>query len=425
MKKIFLGLVVFLLGIVSLPESAFAAGIYPSGGGTKYVGDDVSIAISASGATFNAFSGTISVSGSVKVISCSPGDALWVTKPSGVGGFAGALTDSTGSFRIATLKVRGTGVGTGRVSISGVKLANKGAIVGSEGGSVSINFERRPTPPGAITVASETHPDQETAYEETTVKLSWDKPNGVTGFSYLLDDAAETTPESKASSLETSVSFSDQAIGTHYFHIKALNGDGWGPVTHFKINIKEPDPKVEENLSKPTISEIKKTDTFSENPLEGTVSGFIIVGSTLPNYMANIKFDPVPAIPDNKLLSALADDNGRFEFLVDFPIKAGFYKLTVQGQDNKTLTPLSDPLSFEISLAKGGAITILKADDATPPVVPPKKWYEKINLYLAFLGLAGIVALGIIGNISYFIIKHNKDKKLLAKSIRTKVKINE
>jgi hypothetical protein len=396
-KKILATLCVLGLAVFVMPKTALAAGISVSGGGTKYVGDNATVTITASGTTFNAFSGSIAVSGAAKIVSCSPGDALWVQKPTGAGSFAGALTNATSSFRIATCTVKGSTTGTGKLTVSGVKLANTGAIVGSDGGSASFTFERKPTPPGTITVTSTSHPDPNTAYEDTTIVLSWDKPTGVTGFAYLIDDQAETTPPSTTTSAETTISYTDKAIGTHYFHIKAINGDGWGPVTHFKIQIKEPDPKIKEDLAKPTVAEIKKAGSYAQNPIEGTISGLVISGTTLPNYMANIKLEPLPKIPDNKIMSAKADESGHFEFVLDFPITAGFYKLTIQGQDNKTLTPLSDPVPFELSLAKGGTITMLTEADTNPPVIPTPKWYERLNwmnvaIVLIILLLASVIA---------------------------------
>ena len=414
---------ILTLSAIALPIPAFAAGISVSGGGgTKYVGDDVSLSITASGSTFNAFSGTISVSGPMKIISCSPSKALWVKEPSSTGDFAGALTDSTSSFKISTCKVRGTGVGTGRLSISSVKLANKGEIVGSNGSSASITFERRPTPPGTITVTSQSHPDPNSAYETTTIMLNWDRPANVTGFSYLLDQKADTTPPEKVTNNEAAATYENQAVGVYYFHIRAINGDGWGPTTHFAINIKEPDPKVKDILNKPKDISVKKAKEFIDDPIEGTFAGILISGQTEPGYTANIKLDPMPTLPENKLLSTLADSSGHFELLIDFPIKGGFYKLTVQGQSDKILTPLSDPINFEINLAKGGSVITLTADDANEPVIPPapaKKWYEKINYFVVTLILLPLFLICLILLIRFFA-KNKKDWKNLAEEISLK-----
>lgn len=378
MKRNCLKLALITLAILALPKVTHAAGISVSGGSLKYPGDTSSVSITASGTTFNAFQGTISTSGVIKITSCSAGSALWVTQPTGAGGFVGALTSAASSFRIATCSIRATATGSGSVSVSGVQLANSGPIVGTDGGSTGFNIVRQPTPPGTVTVTSSSHPDQNTAYEATTIVLNWTAPaTTTTGYAYLLDQAAATDPGTTIINNNLTATYENQAVGTYYFHIKAKNGDGWGPATHFKVAIKEPDPKVNDTIKKPHDITVAKAAKFTNNIKDGTFSGIIISGITMPNYMANIKLDPLPKLPEGKLLSVKADSAGKFSYTVDFPIPAAEYKLTVQGQDNKTLTPLSDEIKFEISQAKGGAINVLTSADTLPPVIPKLKWYEK------------------------------------------------
>ncbi len=393
MKKSLVVSMVAIVGAIVFPTLAAAAGISVSAGSLKYPGDEATGTVTASGTTFNAFSGTIGSGGVIKIVSCTPGDALWVTKPNGAGSFAGALTEQVSSFRIASCKLRASATGSGTFSVSGVSLANKGPIVGTDGDSTSFSIVRKPTPPGAITVASATHPDQNTSYEANTVTLSWDRPNNITGFSYLLDQVADTVPGAKVTSNEMTVTYTDQAIGTYYFHIRGQNNDGFGDTSHFKIMIKEPDPKIKEEIAKPSDISIAKTSDFKNIIANGTVSGIKISGLTLPEYMANIKLEPSPKIPEGKLMSVKADANGRFEFLIDFPIPAGSYVLTIQGQDNKTLTPVSDPIRFELSQKLGGTINVITTSDENAPIIPAKKWYEKVNWMAISISILSILLL--------------------------------
>ncbi|MFA6963136.1 MAG: fibronectin type III domain-containing protein [Patescibacteria group bacterium] len=390
MKKNLLVCVSAFLSVLFLPTLAMAAGISVSSGSLKYPGDEATGTVTASGTTFNAFSGTIGSGGVIKIVSCSPGDALWVNKPNGAGSFAGALTEPVSSFRIASCKLRASTTGSGTFSVSGVSLADKGPIVGTDGDSTSFSIVRRPTPPGAISISSATHADQNTSYEANTVILSWDRPSNITGFSYLLDQTADTIPGAKVTSNEMTVTYADQAIGTYYFHIRGQNNDGFGDTSHFKIMIKEPDPKIKEEIAKPSDISISKTSDFKNIIADGTASGIKISGLTLPEYMANIKLEPSPKIPEGKLMSAKADANGRFEFLIDFPIPAGSYILTVQGQNNKTLTPVSDPIRFELSQKEGGSIQIVTASDENVPIIPPKKWHEKVNWLAVSIAIASL-----------------------------------
>lgn len=402
MKNIFLALS-FVALTFFVPPKAFAdGGVYASGGGTKTAGQTFTVTVTASGATFDSLQGTINISGPVDVISFSPGNATWLPgkTPSNGGQFVG-IASETNSLTVATIKLRGKSAGSGAVSVSGTKLASKGNIVGSGAGSASFTIQKAPDLPSAVNVTSSTHPDQNSAYEATTVTLNWNKENGTTGFSYLFDQAADTTPAQKVTDANTTATYANQAIGTYYFHIRAQNGDGWGPVTHFKVTIKEPEAKIDESLAKPSNISVKKASNVTNDIKTGTLSGIIITGKTEPGFTAQITLDPEPTIPEGKSLSAIADSTGKFELLVDFPLKSGFYKLTIQGQKDKTLTPVSDPINFEISQKSGGAVTVLSDTDINEPAPPappaPKKWFEKINYQIISIIAAGLWLITLAG----------------------------
>ncbi|MFA5158273.1 MAG: hypothetical protein WC451_03775 [Patescibacteria group bacterium] len=368
MKKLFVFITVAALMIIMMPAKAFAAGFSVSGGGSKTVGQNFSISVVASGASFDTVSGSISISGPVSVISVSAGNAdVWMTRPSANGSFSGAVLGRTvGSLTVATITLRGTSIGSGSVSASGQLLAS-GGVVGSGAGSASFSIAKAADLPGAVTVTSSSHPDPAAAYEATTIALAWNKASGVDGFSYLLDQAETTVPPAKATNDLTSVSYPDKAIGTYFFHIRAHKPDGWGTTTHFKINIKEPDAKIDPNLEKPSGIKIEKAENFVNNIKDGLVTGIVILGKTELGFTANATLTPTPALPEGKKYNVLVAENGDFSIPIDWPIPAGRYTLTVQGQKEKILTPVSDTIIFEISQAKGGNINILTDDDESPP----------------------------------------------------------
>lgn len=422
MKKLIAVVALFALTILTLPIESFAAGgIYASGGGTKTVGQTFTISVSASGATFDTFEGTVSVTGPVSVSSFSYGDATYIgAKPSDGVHFVGTfLGDKKTSFSVATIKLKATGVGSGAVSVKSVALKSAGSVVGTGAGSASFTIQKAPELPGAVTVASSSHPDQNTAYEATTIALSWNKEAGVDNFSYLLDQAETTVPAAKATDANTTVSYPDKATGIYYFHIRAHKPDGWGTTTHFKINIKEPDAKIDETLSAPSDIQIKKLDEYINSITDGTFSGIVISGTTEPGFTANLTLIPAPIIPDGKKLSALAGENGKFEIVLDYPIVTGFHTFTIQGQKEKVLTPTSELIAFEISQAKGGTISILTKSDEFAPVITkvetPKKWYQKLfssRNIAYYIGLAIIILL-ILAFAATRILKNKKAKKLL------------
>ncbi|MCX6812217.1 MAG: hypothetical protein NTW79_01150 [Candidatus Berkelbacteria bacterium] len=401
MKRIISILVISAMLVIFLPTSTLAAGgVYATGGGAKTVGDSFTVTVAASGATFNALEGTISVSGPVSITSFSAGGATWTSVPANGTHFVGMIIPATTSLTVATIRLKAAGVGSGAVSISSVRLANAGSEVGSGAGSASFSIAKAPQL-ASVTVTSSSHPDQATAYDTTTIALAWNKASGVDGFSYLLDQAAATTPAAKIIDAATSATHANKAIGIYYFHIRAHNTDGWGPTTHFEIQIKAPDAKVDTTLPQPTNIKIEKSDNFVNDIEKGTISGLKISGVTVPAYTAKITLTPVVTIPDGKVLTAVAGDDGSFEILIDWAIPAGRYSLTVQGQKDLSLTPVSDPTIFEISQAKGGAINILTDADSNPPTISSAVKSATRNWKLISEIAGGVLILFLIGLLIY------------------------
>lgn len=393
-----------ILPYAALPVHA-AAGIFASGGKTVTAGDRFTVTVKASGTDFDSLQGTISVSGPVSIVSFSAGGATWLPGKSPANGqqFVG-ITTTTSSLTVATITLKADKEGSGSVNVSGVRLAKAGSIVATDAGGTSFKVNRAPVLPGQITVSSSSHPDQNTAYTERTITLSWTKPSGVTDFSYLLDQKADTTPDAKSTGAGTSATYENKDVGTYYFHIRGKNGDGWGSTTHYKITIKEPDPTVNDTLDKPVISSIEKLDPFSTDLENGTMTGLKISGTAPAGYTVNLSATPAFTDVPAEKLSTIADTNGAWAILLDVPVKTGFYKLTVQAILDKTLSPVSDPVKLELSLADGGKISYITEKDAvqtpspTPSADPTKVKGSQINLksaltILAFAAIAtGLVA---------------------------------
>lgn len=371
MKKLTLSVLIIMSILLSCPAATQAAsGIFPNGSGTKTVGKAFTANIVASGAEFNAFQGTISVSGPATASITAGSADTWMSKPSIDGTFSGALLGrKVTSLTIATVTLKGTSPGKVSLSVSGVILKDGATTVGTSGGTASFTIQKAAELPGSVSVTSDSHPDQNTSYEATTAVLSWVKASGVDGFSYLLDESGDTNPEPKIKDSGSSASYENISVGVHYFHIRAHKPDGWGPVTHFKITVKEPDPKINESLTKPVIREIKRVDNAANNIDNGTLAGIEITGKTEPGFTANIIFSPALKLPEGKSTSIVSGAEGDFRLLIDWPLPAGFYKITAQGQKEKVLTPIGNSISFEISLKQGGQINLITDSDVKPPVI--------------------------------------------------------
>lgn len=341
-----------------------AAGVFASGGGKVTVGQAFTVTVKASGATFDSLQGTISVSGPVTVNSFSAGSATWLPgkTPSNGGQFVG-IVSPTSSVTVATIKLTATKAGSGSVSVSGVRLARSGSEVGSSGGSASYTASNAPTPPGSIEVSSSTHPNQEESYPATTVELSWKAPsNGASGYSYLLDRAADTTPPTSASGTGTTAKYDNLAVGTHYFHIRANNQDGWGSTTHYKINIKR---AVDESLAQPTIQTISTTDNYQNDLAKGTLTGLLFKGTGPAGLRLNLTFSPDLGLSAEKYPAPTISETGTWELVVSDPVKAGFYTLVAEASNDTVVSRPSETVYFEISVAQGGSVRLISEADAT------------------------------------------------------------
>lgn len=437
MKKILYFGLVLLLTIATWSTSAqivqAAAGASVSGGGTKTVGQNFTVTVTASGAEFDSLQGVISISGPVTIVSFAGGGATWLPgkAPANNVQFVG-ITNPTTKLTIASITLKGTKEGKGSVSVSSVKLARNGSYVGTSGGSTSFTITRALTPPGGVEVSSATHPDQNAAYEATTVELTWKAPsNGANGYSTAFDQSAETVPGTTITTKDTAAKYENLPIGTHYFHIRANNGDGWGVTTHFKINIKEPDPKVDDTLAKPSITSIEKNDSFATDITAGTVSGFTVSGNAPIGYVAILSFEARERLPQALFepltvptetpvapavdttppteapttttepkvvlgvkmtpLMAEPDETGSWRIPINAAIPSGFYKLTVQSQKEKVLTPVSDPAHMELSVAKGGTVRMITPEDINPPVDTSSVQVLGVTMKKNTLGWLGVV----------------------------------
>lgn len=93
-------------------------------------------------------------------------------------------------------------------------------------------------------IVSETHPNSDVWYANKNVKLSWDKAEGVTDFSYDLNQIADTVPDTAGDLPETALEKSDLADGVWYFHLRAKNDVDWSETAHYKLQIDTEPPRL-------------------------------------------------------------------------------------------------------------------------------------------------------------------------------------
>ena len=393
------GILVSILLLGGLPSVAFAAGlITASGGGTNNAGNTFTVTVKASGATFDSLQGLISVSGPVSIVSFSSGGATWLPgkSPENNNQFVG-ITSPTSSLTVATIKLKGTKVGSGKVTVSGVRLARSGAEVGTGGGSTSFTITPALAPPGSITVTSSTHPNPEESYDVSTVELSWTAPgNGATGYATAFNQSADTVPEAKITTTGTTAKYENQVVGTYYFHVRANNKDGWGDTTHFKVNIK---PKTDSTLATPAITSIATTSDAINDVEAGTLTGIVIKGTGPAGYSMMLTFAPDLALSADKYPTPIITDQGTWELTITDPVKAGFYKLTAVGKKESVVSPASPTITFEVSIAEGGRVRLITAADSTSTYKQAQETLvaaATAKRKVIWGGLAGVVLLAAI-----------------------------
>lgn len=246
--------------LFALPHGVEAASLNLSpSSGSFTVGStfNVSVVVNSSGVAINAAQATVRFPTDkleISALAKAGTFTLWTVEPTysnsdGQVIFAGGLPNPgyTGSAgRILTITFHAKAEGNATVTITGGKvLANDGQgtnVLTSQGsGTYTITAAAAPEPeknlPAAPTVSSSTHPDQNQWYAKSDPAFQWTTQNGVTGYSFSLDDKETAAPDTVQDGSDSSKSFTGIADGVWYFHVRAQNTDGWGPAGHFRVRI--------------------------------------------------------------------------------------------------------------------------------------------------------------------------------------------
>jgi len=157
------------------------------------------------------------------------------------------------------------------------------------------------TGPASPSVTAAPHSNQNSWYQDTTPVFSWSAPSdlsGIAGYSYVLDGASGTTPDTTVETSGTSFSPAALSDGNHYFHIRALDNAGnWGATEHYRVRIdtaspgapsvsssSHPNPSVYENDNTPSFSWTEPGDLSGIAGYSYTIDGS---ASTTPNTTIN------------------------------------------------------------------------------------------------------------------------------------------
>lgn len=176
---------------------------------------------------------------------------IWVEPPSydnskGVVNYVGVIPGgvTTEAGLIGSITFQAKSQGKARVSF---KSNSKILLNDGLGTDSVVNYNRAeytiiPKAPEGVNIFSETHPFQGEWYNNNNPILSWDKEDGVDGFSYVLDNKPSTVPENNINTTDSTISFENLNDGLWYFHIKARKNGVWGSAGHFLLRIDSTPP---------------------------------------------------------------------------------------------------------------------------------------------------------------------------------------
>ncbi len=205
---------------------------------------------------------------------------LWVEPPSYsntagtlklVGAIGGGITTKAGIIAKVTFKALASG--DTKITFSGKSqvLANDGFGTVVQASFGTAYYSLQAAPPEGPKVFSETHQFSDKWYNNNSPVLAWDKEDGVTDYSFVIDDKPFTIPDNGPDTAENRISLSAIADGINYFHIKARKGAVWGGTTHFLLRIDTLPPaaftptfeKVSEGLGNRAFVSFETTDSLS------------------------------------------------------------------------------------------------------------------------------------------------------------------
>lgn len=276
-RKVRLSLLLSFAGVIffMLPASAASLFFSPSSYAPG-VGDSFSVGVYVGSAEepMNAAQGTIDFpADKAEVLSLSKSGTvfnMWIEEPTfsnatGKIGFDAIVLNpgyKGASGKVMTINLRAKAAGTGALAFtSGAILANDGkgtplavslgkatlAVKGTLNAPVTAEASSEPTAPTVavspagklptLAVSSPSHPSAEAWYSKNVADFRWSLPKDATAVSLFVDKKPASMPNAVSDGRFETYSTKALADGEWYFHIRAKNGAGWGPPTHYRFRI--------------------------------------------------------------------------------------------------------------------------------------------------------------------------------------------
>jgi hypothetical protein len=265
------------------------------------------VVVNTAGKPINAAEATLSYNPKeIQVLGISKASSifnLWTIEPtfsnasgkvSFGGGSPSGYTGGAGTVMSLTMKVLAPGtpkVTFGNGSVLAADGQGTNVLSGMTGGTYTVSAasdspKAEPAPeyvapsnaPGMPKVESSTHSDPTKWYTNTTAKLSWAVPSGVTSVRTSLDARPSAIPTVVYEPPIRERELTD-VQGENYFHIQFKNADGWGKVAHYRLAV---------DTARPESFTISLDETASSSPRKRLIFDAKDAGSGVQQYAVQI-----------------------------------------------------------------------------------------------------------------------------------------
>ena len=262
-------ILVCISGLPSVAEGAGASLYFSPGSGTFFIGStfDISIFINTGGNNVNAVKVDLKFDPKkLQIASPTAGKsfiAVWVAQPAysnieGTASFQGGVPSpgiNTSSGLVSTITFRA--ISPGETSIY---FADSSKVLLDDGKGTDIltslgkgAYTLTIPPPEGPKIFSHTHPDQNKWYKNNTPNFSWEKAEMVNAFSYNMSRNYYDEPDNVSEGEHSSISFADLEDGIWYFSIKARQGELWGGISRYIVQIDKSAPASFELVFDPVL----------------------------------------------------------------------------------------------------------------------------------------------------------------------------
>lgn len=159
------------------------------------------------------------------------------------GGVPGGIDTSAGLVSSITFRAVASGIAKVELTKESKILLHDGKGTDILTTTVNGEYQILVPPPEGPKVFSPTHPNPNVWYSDSSPSFSWDKEEGVTGYSWSFSQNPSERPDGVSESKETATSFNDISDGIWYFHIRQEKNRIWGKTSHVEIKIDASPPR--------------------------------------------------------------------------------------------------------------------------------------------------------------------------------------